>query len=176
MNDDANAGATHPAPGSAGPEMLESTAALGRDALEKTMRMTAEATVRACRGAAAAGAAQLEAAQALRAKAGGGGDRTGENVSALSASAEAAVAGLETCMERAIHYTCAAADVGLETAGRAMSARTLDEWITVQIDSAARMMNLGLAEAAEVARIVTDTSSRCADPIRARVEDTVQAS
>lgn len=174
MNDDANAGTTHPAPGSAGPEMLESAAALGRDALEKTMRMTAEATVRACRGAAAAGAAQLEAAQALHAKAGGG--RTGENVSALSASAEAAVAGLETCMERAIHYTCAAADAGLETAGRAMSARTLDEWITVQIDSAARMMNLGLAEAAEVARIVTDTSSRCADPIRARVEEAVQAS
>ena len=176
MNDDANAGTTHPAPGSAGPEMLESAAALGRDALEKTMRMTAEATVRACRGAAAAGAAQLGAAQAPSAKAGGGGARAGENISAISASAEAAVAGLETCMERAIHYTCAAADIGLETAGRAMSARTVDEWVAVQIDSATRMMNLGLAEAAEVARIVTDTSSRCADPLRARVEDAVQAS
>ena len=45
MNDDANAGATHPAPGSAGPEMLESAAALGRDALEKTMRMTGTSAI-----------------------------------------------------------------------------------------------------------------------------------
>ena len=172
MNASVETGTTRSAFGAVGPEVLESVAALGRDALEKTMRMTAEATVRACRGAAAASVAQLEAAQALRAKMGAGGS---ENVSAMAASSEAAIAGFETYVEKAIDCTRAAADAGIETAGRAMSARTLDEWITVQIDSATRMMNLGLAQSAELARIVTDTSTRCADPLEARVEDTAQA-
>ena len=169
MNASAKTGAAH------GPEVLESVAALGRDAFEKTMRMTAEATVRACRGAAAASAAQIEAAQALRAKMGVGAD-AGENASAVSASTEAAIAGLETSMEKAIDYTCAAADVGIETAGRALSARTLDEWITVQVDSATRMMNLGLAQGAELARIVTDASTWWASPLGAQTEDTAPAS
>ena len=169
MNANAKTGAAH------GPEVLESVAALGRDAFEKTMRMTAEATVRACRGAAAASAAQIEAAQALRAKMGVGA-AADENVSAVSASTEAAIAGLETSMEKAIDYTCAAADVGIETAGRALSARTLDEWITVQVDSATRMMNLGLAQGAELARIVTDASTRWASPLGAQTEDTAPAS
>ena len=173
MNATAKTGTTQSAFGTAGPEVLESAAALGRDALEKTMRLTAEAAVRACRRATAAGAEQLEAAQALRAKMGDGGS---ENLSAVSASSEAAIAGIETYLEKAIDCTRAAADAGIETAGRAMSARTLDEWITVQIDSATRMMNLGLAQSAELARIVTDTSTRCADPLRARVEDTLRAS
>ena len=168
MNASAKTGAAH------GPEVLESVAALGRDTLEKTMRMTAEATVRACRGAAAASAAQIEAAQALRAKmsVGGGAD---ENASAVSASTEAAIAGLETGMEKAIDYACATADVGIEAAGRALSARTLDEWIAVQVDSASRMMNLGLAQGAELARIVTDASTRCASPLGTPAEDTVPA-
>ena len=169
MNASAKNGTTH---GAAGPEVLESVAALGRDAVEKTMRMTAEATVRACRGAAAAGTAQLEAAQALREKVGGGG---AANVSALSASSEAAIAGMETCMEQAIDWSRAATDVGIETAGRAMAAKTLDEWVTVQVDASTRMMNLGLAQAAELARIVTDTSARCAEPLRAQARDTVPA-
>ena len=173
MNASAKSGNGQSAFGTAGPEVVESVAALGRDAVEKTMRMTAEATVRACRGAAAAGAAQLEAAQALRAKMGGGGS---ENVSALSASSEAAIAGLETCMEKAIDWTRAATDAGIETAGRAMAARTLDEWITVQIDASTRMMNLGLAQSAELARIVTDTSARCADPLKAQAENAAPAS
>ncbi len=171
MNASAKTGAAH------GPEVLESVAALGRDAFEKTMRMTAEATVRACRGAAAASAAQIEAAQALRAKMGAASDAgAGENASAVSASTEAAIAGLETSMEKAIDYTCAAADVGIKTAGRALSARTLDEWITVQVDSATRMMNLGLAQGAEFARIVTDASTRWASPLGAQTEDTAPAS
>ena len=170
MNASAKSGTTH---GTAGPEVLESVAALGRDAVEKTMRMTAEATVRACRGAAAAGTAQLEAAQALREKVGGGGTA---NVSALSASSEAAIAGMEACMEKAIDWTRAATDAGIETVGRAMAARTLDEWVTVQTDASTRMMNLGLAQAAELARIVTDTSARCADPLKAQVQDAVQTS
>ena len=170
MNASAKTGTTH---GTAGPEVLESVAALGRDAFEKTMRMTAEATVRACRGAAAAGTAQLEAAEALRAKMGNGGS---ENVSALSASSEAAIAGMETCMETAIDWTRAATDAGIETVGRSLAAKTLDEWVTVQIDSATRMMNLGLAQTAELARIVTDTSTRCADPLKGQARDTVQAS
>lgn len=173
MNASANTGTTQLAFGTAGAEVLESMAALGRDALEKTMRMTAEATVRACRGAAAASAAQIEEAQALRAKMAGGG--AGENAAAVSASSEAAIAGLETYMEKAIDYTCAAADVGIETAGRAMSARTLDEWITVQIDSATRMMNLGFAQSAEFVRIVTDASARSANPLGARAEDAAPA-
>ena len=173
MNANEKTGTTRPAFGAAGPEVLESLAAFGRDALEKTMRMTAEATVRACRGAAAASTAQLETAQALRAKMGAGGN---ENVSAMAASSEAAIAGIETYMEKAIDCTRAAADAGIETVGRAMSARTVEEWITVQIDSATRMMNLGLAQSAELARIVTDTSTRCAGPLGARTEDTVQAS
>jgi len=170
MKASAKTGTTH---GAAGPEVLESVAALGRDAFEKTMRMTAEATVRACRGAAAAGTAQLEAAEALRAKMGNGGSA---NVSALSASSEAAIAGMETCMETAIDWTRAATDAGVETVGRSLAAKTLDEWFTVQIDSATRMMNLGLAQTAELARIVTDTSTRCADPLKAQAQDTVQAS
>ena len=170
MKASAKTGTTH---GSAGPEVLESVAALGRDAFEKTMRMTAEATVRACRGAAAAGTAQLEAAEALRAKMGNGGSA---NVSAFSASSEAAIAGMETCMETAIDWTRAATDAGVETVGRSLAAKTLDEWFTVQIDSATRMMNLGLAQTAEFARIVTDTSTRCADPLKAQAQDTVQAS
>ena len=170
MNASAKSGTTH---GTAGPEVLESAAALGRDAFEKTMRMTADATVRACRGAAAAGTAQLEAAQALRAKMGNGGN---ENVSALTASSEAAIAGMETCMETAIDWTRAATDAGMETVGRSLAAKTLDEWFTVQIDSATRMMNLGLAQTAELARIVTDTSTRCADPLKAQAQDAVQAS
>ena len=173
MSASAKTGATQSAFGTAGPEVLESVAALGRDAVEKTMRMTAEATVRACRGAAATSTAQLEAAQALRAKMGSGGN---ENVSALSASSEAAIAGMETCMEKAIDWTCAATDAGIESVGRSLAAKTLDEWLTVQIDSATRMMNLGLAQSAELARIVTDTSTRCADPLRARAEETVRAS
>ena len=175
MNANAKTGTTQPAFGTAGAEVLEGMAALGRDALEKTMRMTAEATVRAYRGAAAASAAQIEEAQALRAKMGGA-DGAGGNASVVSASSEAAIAGLETCMEKAIDYTCAAADVGIETAGRAMSARTLDEWITVQIDSATRMMNLGLAQSAELVRIVTDASARSANPLgAARAEDAAPA-
>ena len=157
----------------AGPEALERAAALGRDAFERTMRMTAETTVRACRAAAAAGTAQLEAAQALREKMANGGN---ENVSALSASSEAAIAGAEACMEKAIDYSRATTDAGIETIGRALAARTLDEWLGVQIDSATRMMNLGLAQAADLTRIVTDTSTRCADPLKARVESTVKAS
>ena len=140
------------------------------------MRMTAEATVRACRGAAAAGTAQLEAAQALRAKMGSGGSENVSALSALSASSEAAIAGMETCMEKAIDCTRAATDAGIETVGRSLAARTPDEWLTVQIDSATRMMSLGLAQSAEFARIVTDTSTRCAEPLKARVESTVQAS
>ena len=170
MNASAKSGTTH---GTAGPEVLESVAALGRDAFEKTMRMTADATVRACRGAAAAGTAQIEAAQALRAKMGNGGS---ENVSALTASSEAAIAGMETCMETTIDWTRAATDAGIETVGRSLAAKTLDEWFTVQIDSATRMMNLGLAQTAELARIVTDTSTRCADPLKAQAHDAVQAS
>ena len=170
MNASAKSGTTH---GTAGPEVLESVAALGRDAFEKTMRMTADATVRACRGAAAAGTAQLEVAQALRAKMGNGGS---ENVSALTASSEAAIAGMETCMETTIDWTRAATDAGIETVGRSLAAKTLDEWFTVQIDSATRMMNLGLAQTAELARIVTDTSTRCADPLKAQAQDAVQAS
>ena len=170
MKASAKTGTTH---GTAGPEVLESVAALGRDAFEKTMRMTAEATVRACRGAAAAGTVQLEAAEALRAKMGNGGSA---NVSALSASSEAAIAGMETCMETAIDWTRAATDAGIETVGRSLAAKTLDEWFTVQIDSATRMMNLGLAQTAELARIVTDTSTRCTDPLKGQAQDTVQAS
>lgn len=172
MNASAKTGNGQSAFGTAGPEVLESVAALGRDALEKTMRMTADATVRACREAAAAGTAQLEAAQALRAKMGYG----GENLSALSESSEAAIAGIETYMEKTIEWTRAATDAGVETVGRAMSARTLDEWISVQVDASTRMMNLGLAQSAELARIVTDTSTRCASPLKAQVEETVQAS
>ena len=156
-----------------GPEMLEGMAALGRDALERTMRLTAEATVRACRGAAAAGAVQLEAAQAMREKLGRGGS---ENVAALNASSEAAIDGMETCMEKAIDFARTATDAGVESVGRSMAARTVDEWYGVQVDSATRMMDLGLAHAAEFARIVTDTSSRCADPLKARVESPMQAS
>ena len=170
MKANAKTGTTH---GTVGPEVLESVAALGRDAFEKTMRMTAEATVRACRGAAAAGTAQLEAAQAVRAKMGNGGSK---NVSALSASSEAAIAGMETCMDTAIDWTRAATDAGIETVGRSLAAKTLDEWFAVQIDSATRMMNLGLVQTAELARIVTDTSTRCADPLKAQAQDTAQAS
>lgn len=170
MNASAKTGTAH---GPARPEVLESVAALGRDAVEKTMRMTAEATVRACRGTAAAGTAQLEAAQALREKVGGGGTA---NVSALSASSEAAIDGMETCMEKAIDWTRAATDAGIETAGRALAARTLDEWVTVQIDASTRMMNLGLAQAAEFARIVTETSARCADPLKEQALGSAQAS
>lgn len=173
MDANAKTGTTQSAFGTAGPETLESMAALGRDAFERTMRMTAEATVRACRGAAAASTAQLEAAQALREKMGNG---TSENASALSATSEAAIAGMETCMEKAIEFTRANADAGIEAVGRTLAAKTMDEWLTVQFDSATRMMNLGLAQASEFARIVTDTSTRCADPLKARVEDTVQAS
>lgn len=176
MNASVKTGTERAAYGAAGPEVLESVAALGRDALERTMRMTAEATVRACRGAAEAGTAQLEAAQALREKMGGGASGNVSGLSALSASSEAAIAGLETCMEKAIDWTRAATDVGIETAGRTMATRTLDEWVTVQIDASTRMMNLGLAQAAEFARIVTDTSARCADPLKARVESAAQAS
>ena len=52
----------------------------------------------------------------------------------------------------------------------------MDEWLTVQIDSATRMMNLGFAQASELARIVTDTSTRCAGPLKARTEDTARVS
>ncbi len=176
MNANAKTGAAQSAYGTVDPEVLESVAALGRDAFEKTMRMTAEATVRACRGAAAAGTAQIEAAQALREKMGGGGSANVSGLSALSASSEAAIAGLETCMEKAIDWTRAATDAGIETAGRTMAARTLDEWVTVQIDASNRMMNLGLAQSAELARIVTDTSARCADPLKARADAAGQAS
>ena len=156
-----------------GPEMMEGMAALGRDAAERTMRLTAEATVRAWRGAATAGAAQLEAAQAMRGRMGGG---AGENVAALTASSEAAMDGMETCVEKAIDFALTATDAGVETVGRSMAARTVDEWYGVQIDSATRMMDLGLAHAADLARIVTDTSSRCADPLKARVESALHAS
>ena len=172
MNTSAKTGNGQSASGTAGPEVLESAAALGRDAFEKTMRMTAEATVRACRGAAAAGAARIEAAEAVRAKMGD----AGKNVTAISASAEAAIAGMETCMETAIDWTRAATEAGVETVGRSLAAKTLDEWFSVQIDASTRMMNLGFAQSAELARIVTDTSTRCADPLKARVEDTVKAS
>ena len=172
MNASAKTGTTQSASGMPGTEAIESMAALGREALERTMRMTAEATVRACRGAAAAGAAQVEAAQALREKMGSG---TRENASALSASSEAAIAGVETCMENAIEFTRAATDAGMETVGRSLAARTLDEWVGVQIDATTRMMNLGLAQAGEVARIVTDTSSRCVEPFKARAESTGEA-
>ena len=104
------------------------------------------------------------------------GNGTSENASALSATSEAAIAGMETCMEKAIEFTRANAEAGIEAVGRTLAAKTMDEWLTVQVDSATRMMNLGLAQAAEFTRIVTDTSTRCADPFKARVEDTVQAS
>ena len=156
-----------------GPEMLEGMAAFGRDALERTMRLTAEATVRACRGAAAAGTARLEAAHAMRETMAGGGSG---NAAALAASSEAAIDGMETCMEKAIDFARTATDAGVETVGRSMAARTVDEWVGVQIESASRMMELGLAHAAELSRIVTDTSSRCADPLKARAEGGVPAS
>ena len=159
--------------GTAGPESLESMAAFGRDALEKTMRMTADATVRACRGAAAAGTAQLEAVHALREKMGHGG---GENVSAFTASSEAAIAGMETYLDRTIEFTRAAADAGVEAVGHSLKAKTLDEWLGVQVDSANRMVSLGLAQADELARIFTDTSTRCADPLKAPAGRTADAS
>ena len=158
----------------AGPEMLESMAAFGRDALDRTMRLTAEATVRAVRGAAAAGTAQLEAAQALREKVGGGGG--GEYISALSESSEAAIGGLETCMEKAIDGARAATDAGIETVGRSLAARTTEEWLGVQVDSATRMMQLGLAQAGDFARVVTETSARCAEPLTARARTAGKAS
>ena len=173
MDASAKTGTTRSAFGTAGPETFESMAALGRDAFERTMRMTAEAAVRACRGAAAASATQLDAAQALREKMGNG---ARENASALSAASEAAIAGMETCMEKAIEFTRVNADAGIEVVGRSVAAKTTDEWLTVQVDAATRMMNLGLAQASELARIVTETSTRCADPLKARVEDTVRAS
>ena len=155
--------------GASGPEMLEGMAALGGDALERTMRLAAEATVRAWRGAAAV---QLEAAQAMREKLGSGGR---ENVAALAASSEAAIGGMETCLSKAIDFVRTATDAGVETAGRTMAARTVDEWVGVQIDSANRMMNLGLAHSAELARVVTDTSTRCTDPLKGRVESAMGA-
>ena len=173
MNASVKTGAKQSAFGAAGPEMVEGAAALGREALERTMRMTAEAAVRACRGAAAAGTAHLEAVQALREKMGGGG---GEYVAALSASSEAAVTGIETCMEKTIDYTRAATDAGAESVSRSLAARTMDEWVGVQMDSATRMMNLGLAQAGEIARIVTDTSTRCAEPLGVRAESGAKAS
>ena len=172
MNASVKTGAKQSAFGAAGPEMVEGAAALGREALERTMRMTAEAAVRACRGAAAAGTAHLEAVQALREKMGGGG---GEYVAALSASSEAAVTGMETCMEKTIDYTRAATDAGVESVSRSLAARTMDEWVGVQMDSATRMMNLGLAQAGEIARIVTDTSTRCAEPLGVRAESGAKA-
>lgn len=172
MNASAKTGSKQAGARTVGPEVLESAAALGREALERTMRMTAEATIRACRGAAAAGTAQLEAAQFPPAKMGGGRDY----VSALSASSEAAIAGMETCMEQAIDFTRAATDAGVETAGRALTARTLDDWIGVQVDSASRMMNLGLTQAGELTRIVTETSTRCMEPLTGQVERTGKAS
>lgn len=165
MNASAKRGAEWPDLGAVGPKALESAAALGREVLERSMRMTAETTVRACRGAAAAGTVQLEAAQALREKLGGGG---ADCVSAFSASSEAAIAGIETCFEKTIDYTRAATDAGVDTAERALAARTPDEWVGVQIDSAARMMNLGLTQAGELARIVTDISTRCMEPFAER--------
>ena len=175
MNATAKTGTTQSAFGTAGPEVLESAGALGRDALEKTMRLTAEAAVRACRRATAAGAAQLEAAQALRAKMGDGGS---ENLSAVSASSEAAIAGIETYLEKAIDCTRAAADAGVETAGPRHVGPDAGRGGSHGSDRfrPPRMMNLGLAQSAELARIVTDTSTRCADPLRARVEDTLRAS
>ncbi|MCY4452536.1 MAG: phasin family protein [Immundisolibacterales bacterium] len=173
MNASEKNGAKQSVFGVAGPEMVESAAALGREALERTMRLTAEATVRACRGAAAAGTAQLEAAQALRGKMDGGG---GEYVAALSASTDAAVTGIETCMEKTIDYTRAAADAGVESVSRSLAATTMNEWVGVQMDSATRMMNLGLAQAGEIARIVTDTSTRCAEPLGRRAESATKPS
>ena len=170
MNESANNGTGRTA---SGPEMLEGVAALGRDALERTMRLTAETTVHACRGAAAAGTVQLEAARAMRERLGTGGS---ENVAALTASSEAAIDGMETCLDKAIDFARTAADTGIETVGRSLAARTVDEWYGVQIDSATRMMNLGLAHAGELARVVTDTSSRCADPLKARTESAARTS
>ena len=176
MNASGDTGTGRSAFDAGGPEAFGNAAALGREALERTMRMTAQATVRACRGAVAAGTAQLEAAEAMREKMGVGGNGSGPTRAAVSVSSEAAIAGFESCMEKTIDWTRAASDAGAETVGRTLAARTIDEWLTVQIDSANRMMNLGLAQSAEFARIVTDTSRRCADPLRARGEDAEQAS
>ena len=141
-----------------GLEIFEAAATFGRDALERSMRMGAEAAVRACRGAVAA---QLEAAQAFRRKVGGG-----EPPAGLAASSEAAIAGVEAYLEKAIDGTRAAAEVSIESVGHALKAKSLDEWVGVQIDSATRMANLGLAQTAELARVVTDTSVRCAEPFK----------
>ena len=165
-----------PAFGPPGPEILESMATLGRDAVDRTMRLAADATVRAFRGAATAGTAQLEAAQALREKMSGNGKGNDSYLTAFSASSEAAIAGIETCMEKAIDGTRAATDAGIETVGRSLAARTMDDWLGVQVDSATRMMELGLAQAGDFARIVTETSARCADPFTARAGTAEQAS
>ena len=172
MAETAKTGAGQPAFDPIDPKTFLSMASLGGEAMERTMRMAADAAVRTCRSAAAAGAAQLEIAQAMRDRIGVGGSG---GASALSASSEAAIAGVEACMEKAVEYTRATADGNVEVFGRALAARTPDEWFGVQIEAAARTMNLGVSQAAELGRIAAETSTRCLDPFKGRGESAEEA-
>lgn len=172
MTENTKSGAGQPAFDPADPKAFESMAALGREAFERTMKMAADTAVRACRGAAAAGAAQFETARTMRDRIADGGS---DGASALSASSEAAIAGVEACMEKTIEYTRAAADGNVEAFGRALGAGTPGEWFGVQVEAAARTMELGVSQAEALGRIAAETSARCLDPFMARAGSDAKA-
>lgn len=169
---EAKAGARRPAAAPEGLEALESAAAIGRDALGQAVRMTADTAEHAFRGAVAAGAAQLEMAKALREKTP---FAEHEDAAALSASSDAARAGFEAYAEKVIGYARAEADANLETVDRLLAAKTPQEWLGVHFEAATRMIDRGVEQAAELARVATDASARSLEPFKERFEGGAKA-
>lgn len=158
--------------GQAATEAAEKMAVAGKETLETVMQMGADATAEGCRTAAAFGKEQFDVARDTYDKAAVCGK---DNLNAMSESTAAVVAGWDAYCQGVVDYTTMAMAENMELMQRFLAAKTPQEFLDIQVESVNKSVNRVVAQSTKVNQIAADTVTKALEPIKTRVDDTVEA-
>ena len=153
-------------------EAAEKMAAAGKETLETVMKMGADASAENYKNAAAYSKEQIDMAK-------GGYDKAAvygkENLEAVSEASTAVAAGFEAYYEDVASYTKTAMAENMEMMQRFFAVKTPQEFMDLQVEAANTAVNRVVSQSTKMNQIATDTVTKAFEPIKDRLDGTVEA-
>ena len=151
-------------------DTMEAMMATGRETMETMLKASVDAATEGYDKAAAFGKAHLETAADGYRKAATFGK---ENFDTFTAVAEAMTSGFEAYSAALVKGAKAATEENVAFVHKALSARTPQEFATLQMEAVTKGLDAALSQTAELNKIAADTMARSVGPVKARIDSAV---
>ena len=153
-------------------DRAETAQSVGMETLESVVAMSAQAAAEGYKNAAQFSKEQLEATKSGYEKFAAFGKG---NLEAYSAASAAALSGIEAYYQEFVDYSKKAVAQNVDLMQKFSAVKTPQEIVELQFEAMNSVFNRAISEGTKLNKIATDTVAKSVQPIKERVEGTVDA-